>query len=471
MHAASRPAPRVGARLPEWMTPSLAVLLVVGALIAAQAALITLSRPPIGDTREYYDYARAFWLGANGSPPFRALPVEYPPLTILPFSLTLLPPVGPFWLHFMLWTLLATLLGFAAFVRYKGWRRGLAYLVYIAFGATGVLLARFDLYPALVTLAALWAAQRRRYPLAYLLLALGVLLKLYPIFLAPLILIAQWREAGIGEGLTFARVRSAPAEVARTLLARLHAPSGLRLLGALGVFVVALALGFGVAFAINPSGAMTEFVYASARPLQLESTPAALLWLGHFAGFPVREVFTFKSHNLVGPLDVALKPLSTLALAAGCLWAYLRVAQGRLSLAQGFLAALSVVVATNKIFSPQYLIWVTPFVAEVYGFEGLWLAICALTTLIYPTLYYPAGTPLAHLGGSRLIEPAVALRSVLLLVFAVRVLLRPSPDVSISDEPGAVNPAPEYALLPDTLKRPAIPRYGPALPEGGRVES
>jgi hypothetical protein len=418
-----------------------------------------LKKPPVGDIAEYFRYAVAFW---HGSPPLTALPVEYPPLAILPFSLTLLPFPDQFAAQFMLWTLLLALIGFAAYVRFLGWRRGLAYLVYLTLGATGMTLGRFDLYPALVTVAALWVAQRRRFTLAYLLLALGVLLKLYPIFLMPLLVLAHWQAAGLAEGQTWERLRRAPGDWARDLLGRLRTPAARRVIGALGVFVGALALAFGVAFALNPSGALTEFTYASARPLQIESTPAALLWLFHFVGFHVQKTFTFKSYNLEGPLDVVFKPLSTLALAAGCVWAYWRFARGRLSLAQAFLAVLAVVIATNKIFSPQYLVWVTPFVAEVYGFDGLWLLICALTTLIYPILYYPEGTFLAAIG-ARIFEPVIFLRDMLLLVAAWWAITRPSPlePAPVGQAPAPRAPAPSGRpdpLLVDTLKRPALPR-------------
>ena len=43
-----------------------------------------------GDISVYHRYAVEFWAGKNA---FHALPVEYPPLTILVFTLTVLPPL------------------------------------------------------------------------------------------------------------------------------------------------------------------------------------------------------------------------------------------------------------------------------------------------------------------------------------------------------------------------------------------
>jgi hypothetical protein len=85
------------------------------------------------------------------------------------------------------------LLTFAAYLRFSTRTRGLAFVVYLVVGAFGVFLVRFDLAPACVMLLALWAAERRHFRLAYILIACGVLLKLYPAFLFPVIAVAQWR--------------------------------------------------------------------------------------------------------------------------------------------------------------------------------------------------------------------------------------------------------------------------------------
>src|SRR6185312_7752158 len=148
-----------------------------------------------------------------------------------------------------------------------------------------------------------------------------------------------------------------------------------RLAAGVGLCAGIVALGFWTAFAINPNGALSGFNYASARPLQIESTLATLL------GIPAHPDYSFVSLNYVGPLDMVLKPLSMLALLALCLLVYWRQARGRLTVGQAFVACLCAVLATNKIFSPQYLIWLLPVVAAVEGFDIFWLAICILTTL------------------------------------------------------------------------------------------
>jgi len=142
-------------------------------------------------------------------------------------------------------------------------------------------------------------------------------------------------------------------------------------------------------------------------------------------GIPAHEDFSFLSLNYVGVLDGLLKPLSALALLGGCLWVYWRQARGKLSIGQAFLACLCAVIVTNKIFSPQYLVWLLPIAATVDGFSLVWIAICLLTTLDFPILY---GTrnPIWTVTYSWQFMPVVTLRNALLVYATLRAILRPT---------------------------------------------
>lgn len=413
----------------RWPARALELALVAGAVMGVRALMVATTRLPNGDVVEYHTYALQFW---TQHPLFTSLPVEYPPLAILPFSLTLAPPLADFQSVFAWWMGAAVLVGYLAFRRVSGWRRALAYLVYLLIGGAGTLVARFDIFPALATIGGLWAAQRRRFATAYLLLAVGVLLKLYPAFLAPLVVIDQWRALAARHGETgmwpaARHWRGWLSGRAWARIARAWATRGAAEGAAL--FAGVVAAGFALAMLLDPAGALSGFQYAGARPLQVESTPAALLWLGTIVGLPAHPEFSFVSLNFVGPLDALLKPLSSLALVAGCLWVYARFARGRLPLAQAFLACLGVVTVTNKVFSPQYMIWVAPFIAEVYGFDLLWLLVCGLTTLIFPYLY-ARQNPIQTVTYFWAFMPAVALRDGLLLAATLRAILRPARRVS-----------------------------------------
>src|SRR5690348_8770512 len=85
---------RAGSRLlPRfWQIMSRIVELaaVYALVVAGRMYAVTHWKLTSGDVIEYNTFAQAFWLG---HPPLHQLPVEYPPLAIIPFSLTLLPPL------------------------------------------------------------------------------------------------------------------------------------------------------------------------------------------------------------------------------------------------------------------------------------------------------------------------------------------------------------------------------------------
>jgi hypothetical protein len=414
-----------------------AALLQAGALaiaiwLAAQVINLTRYGATVrnGDVLEYQRYAMAFWFG---QPLFHHLPVEYPPLTILPFTLTLLPPLPDPVVVFAWWMGALLIATYFWLRRYSTGRHAVVFIAYLLIGATSTVLSRYDLFPALATLLALWACERGRFRLAYGLLAVGVLLKLYPAFLIPVVAAQQWRvltspsvPAGEAARLT---VRRGWRGSWRSELARLRYRV-MRELASAPVRAVALEVarcagiiiaGFVVAAVLSPSGALSGFAYAGARPLQIESTPATLLWIASWFGLPAHPVYTFHSLNLVGPLDSVLKLLSALALAGGSLLVYLRVAAGRLPVGKAFVACLCVVLVTNKIFSPQYIIWVLPLVAYVMGLRIAWVVIGLLTTLIYPFLYF-AHPHIRLVAYDPLFLPAVAARNALLLYVTLHML-------------------------------------------------
>jgi hypothetical protein len=379
------------------LVPGLALLTLLGVI-----AFELHSRYGHGDIDLYHRYAQAFWLG---SPPLRSLPLEYPPLSIVAFSLTLLPPLPDYITVFALWMMALLAAAYLAFRRFESPRAADVFVVYCVVGGLSTLLGRFDLVPAVLTVAAYWAARRRRFDLAYLLIASGTLMKLYPLFLLPVVLIEQWRELGSG------KLWSMPPRP---------------LLRSVGIFAGVTVAGFAVARALNPDGWLSAFTYNTLRPIQVESVPATLLWVGSWIGLPAWPDHSFHSFNMVGPLESPLGVLSTLGLVGGCLWVYWRQFTGHMTLAKALLCCVLVIVCTSRVFSPQYLIWVVPLVALVEGeYNLLWIAVCVLTTLIYPFAYRefqlygmitPDSYPLVFLG-------LIGARNALLLAATVRALL------------------------------------------------
>jgi hypothetical protein len=146
------------------------------------------------------------------------------------------------------------------------------------------------------------------------------------------------------------------------------------------------------------------FAYHGARPLQIESTWSALLILlqGLKPGIVAGSVYSFGSDNIVSDYEPLLRPLGEtapyLAMLAVFLWFWRDVRTRRsdfdrlVALAKGACAIIVAFSALGKVFSPQYLIWLTP-VAAVASLQSsrrakiLLFAGLGLTQLEYPYVY------------------------------------------------------------------------------------
>lgn len=95
-----------------------------------------------GDLSLYHRYAEAFWLD---SPPFTSLPAEYPLLSMVPFTLTLLP---DYVTGFGLWMLLLLLAVYEVIRRRESAKAAEVCAVYLILGCFATVLGRFDLVPA-----------------------------------------------------------------------------------------------------------------------------------------------------------------------------------------------------------------------------------------------------------------------------------------------------------------------------------
>ena len=389
----------------SWLPRSRAVLALVVAALLGSFFLYVHGAYGHGDIDTYHRYALDFWLG---SPPLRSLPAEYPPLSLLPFSLTLVPPLPDHVAVFAFWMLLLFLAGYVAIGRRESARAAEVFGVYLALGCFGTLLGRFDLVPAATVVIAYWAARRRRFALAYAMLALGTLLKLYPLFLVPVVALEQYRLIGADP------FRLPPRPVLRGL----------------ALFAVIVGGVFALAAGLDPDGWLGPFSFNAQRPLQVESVPASLLWFSGLAGLPTAADRSFNSYNLVGEAGGIISALAEMALVAGCLWVYWRQLSRRIAFGRALTLCVLVIICTDRVFSPQYLMWVLPLIAIAeQEYDALWLGVCALTTLVFPFAYdwtdlhgnpMPASYPVY-------LPALIAARNALLLAAAVRFARRSSP--------------------------------------------
>lgn len=357
------------------------------------------------DAARYQCYALTFWLGGSATnllptsqcfflpaaslarAPFHLLPLEYPPLTLLIFSLGLLVPLSYYQLLFALWMALTAVFIYWLLLRFGPRGAALTFALYALVGAWATAEGRFDMIPAALTLLCLIAALRKHWTAAYIALAFGVLLKIYPLLFLPVLFLAEQQDLGrIHMPVRPASLKNLAVEVWQTL----RGMSKWRWWNTL-LFISVLALITGLFALLDFRGAVVnQLSYFAQRPVQIESTASVILWAAHSI-FPVHYEYTFGSLNVVSALSGSISLGWDAAFVIGYLYTIWAQWRGKLDVAQASIAVLMVFVATGKVFSPQYLIWLMPLLAYSCGPSIFWLvswgSVSLLTTIIYPYLY------------------------------------------------------------------------------------
>lgn len=358
------------------------------------------------DPARYQCYALTFWLGSSGAqllptaqcsflqistvvqPPFHMLPLEYPPLTLAIFSLALFAPLPYYQAVFAVLMALTSVLIYWLLLRYGPRGSALAFAFYLLIGAWALALERFDLVPASLTLLCLIAAERKFWKFAYIALAFGFLLKIYPILFLPALFIGEQQDAQrFHIPPKSLALKTFPGELWRTIQGLPHWRWNNTLLffgilvGVTGLFAL-----------LDFQGAvMSQLNYFANRPLHVEATGSTLLWLGTLIGFPVHIVSSFGSINMTSPLIGIIAIVFETLFVLGYAFTIFQQWRGKLDVVQACIALLLVFIATGKVFSPQYLIWVIPLLAYSGAFSSRWLvawsSVSLLTIIIYPYLY------------------------------------------------------------------------------------
>lgn len=218
---------------------------------------------PNGDIPEYYQYAQAFWLQ---HPRLHMLPAEYPPLAIVPFTLTLIPPLPDYQTVWAFWMGLLVLVVYFTCTFFTTRRRALTVVLYLLLAEGATLLGRYDLVPMLVTFAAFWAARYKHFNWSYVLLAAGILLKLYPVFVLPIFVIAHWRSvAGDQQSILPDNLRQVLPKLRKLWQAQATREVQRGVLLCAGLVLA----GFALAYLRAPATALSSLSFAGNRPLQL----------------------------------------------------------------------------------------------------------------------------------------------------------------------------------------------------------
>ena len=285
----------------------------------------------------------------HGLVPYRDFPVEYPPGALAVFSL---PSFAGSYASSFAWLMAAC--GVALVLVVGRVRTGAAFYVALApLLAGSLILSRFDLWPALLTTAALLAFLRDRDGLGWTLLGAAVAAKLWPLVVVPLAIVWSVRRG------------------------HTRAPfAGLAV-------VAAIFLPFAV---IAPHGLWTSITGQLSRPLQIESLGAAFFTT---FGDP-RIVTSHGSQNIAG--HGAVGAISALLQVALLAWLWIAFARGpatRDRLIRFVAAAVCIFVAFGKVLSPQFLLWLIPLVPLVVGRRGLAALGLLTTALVLTQIWFP----------------------------------------------------------------------------------
>ena len=358
------------------------------------------------DAARYQCYSLTFWLGGGAAkllpgvqcaylphssliaPPFHALPLEYPPLTLLIFTPALFAPLVYYQMTFAILMALMAVFIYWLLLRYAPRGAALAFAGYMLIGAWATAEARFDLVPAALTLLCVIAAGRKRWTLAYITLAIAFLLKIYPLLFLPALFIAEQQDAQrFYTAPQLLPLASLPAEVWRTI----RGFRQWRWKNTLIFFAILLGVTGFFALLDFRGAVLSQLSYFANRPVQVESTASPILFLATRFGIAGHTVYTFGSINIVSALGGPVALFFDALLVIGYLYTIYLQWRGKLEITQAFIAILLVFIVTGKVFSPQYLMWLIPLLVYSGAYNRFWLIswglMSLLTTIIYPYLY------------------------------------------------------------------------------------
>ncbi|MBV8599457.1 MAG: DUF2029 domain-containing protein [Actinobacteria bacterium] len=361
--------------------------------------------PGIVDTPEYQSYAHQI---VDGKVPYRDFSVEYPPGALVPMlapDATAVPgDFGSYGHTFEKWmagagVVMVLLFAFALGGLEPTLERSLVALSIVAVSPLllgNLVLSRFDLWPAALTVGAVGALVREKRAVRALVLGAAIATKLYPAVIVPVGLAWAWRRWGRDAAVRW-----------------------------LGLVVAVAVAAYAPFFVLSPGGVWHSMSTQLSRPLQIESLAGAVLVAVHNGFSTNLRVYTTISQNLAGTGVHAGEILSSL-LQIGvlvALWvAFARGGQTRERLVAYAAASVVAFVAFGKVLSPQYMVWLIPLVPLVRSrlAQLLLVAGLVLTQVEFPKRYWEYANNLSPGVGA-----VVLVRDLVLVALAVLLVRQP----------------------------------------------
>ena len=323
-------------------------------------------------------YAIADRMG-QGLIPYLDFSVEYPPLGLLHLYLPRLVAgqreAGYEWAFtFLSFGLALATAAVVYFLARRGWslnstNNTMLIFLSLSLASLPLIVWRFDILPTLFTAVALAAFATGRNGSTGAALGLGTLAKLYPAFLGPVFFFVRVFER---------RFAAAAALVAGAALT-------------VGVVFIGLYLTAGL-------DAFSYVLYQDERGVEIESVAGGLALLADAYGIAgARIFFDFGSYQVasgvLGRLETPLTLFNwaiALAVIGSAAWQFRDDVRSTgtvrpATVVTFVVATLLVVILTNKVLSPQYVVWLLPFGSLLRARQALLLVVIfAVTTLIYP---------------------------------------------------------------------------------------
>jgi hypothetical protein len=361
------------------------------------------------DVQLYYGYARSL---ASGQVPYVDFHPEYPPGALAIFLLPL------FWTadYAQSFAMEMALFDLAACLIVVAWARQLypdrrtapvqQLVVYLLMTVAlyPVLYTRFDLAPASITLAALYLMYLNRWRPGLFLLGFAGAVKLWPLCLVPMALFVIWRRRSLG----------------RTVEAGVWVGLGI----VAPVFLLMPRAGFDV---------LTFLKYHAARGIEIGSTWTTIALTLNLLGIaPAQAVHEFgafhaKGHvaSLLATISMPVMVICALAPQVRAAWKFGRASRipEQVVIATATASILGFIIG-GKVLSPQFALWLVPFLPLVLDgplWVGIGVASAILTTAEYPFL--AAALEMLEPGHARAVF-IVGVRNVLFVVLYAAVLRR-----------------------------------------------
>ncbi|MBP5394646.1 MAG: GtrA family protein [Candidatus Methanomethylophilaceae archaeon] len=321
----------------------------------------------------YFDYASEM---LEGHMPYSDFKAEYPPMAMLLILIPGLITESSFTYQIIFAIEVYTFLMFGLYWTYRIAEKytdkpGRISDLYIVFTIIllDFVLDRYDIFPMVLLIGAVYFFTREKYDLAWIILALGVVTKLYPAVAAPVFLI-------------YLLVRKDYKSAGRGILI-------CAIIGILSILPFLIA---------DPGTAFSFLTYHMDRGLQTESPVASVIMLlGHFDLVDISYVFSYGSDNIAGDLPDAIAKLMVpiMIVCMLALYVFYLMKTRRSTGGDGMPAvilvsflAVMIFMLANKVLSSQYLVWMIPFSALLVMFAGhcdgriaMWLfAACVVLT-------------------------------------------------------------------------------------------